>query len=128
MENEKAIISESFAGFTYEYHCEYYKEPKPELLTLHFRNAFKPDSPFRHLHELTKGLKQIVEDVQRHRPDILRVQCASWLNNIPAFCRAFPRIVDERFCALPPIEGNSGWWGQFIDSRREFSSQSSRLV
>lgn len=107
-------LASSFAGFTYEFHCEYFGPAQPDLLTLHFRNYFAPDSPFHHRPELINALLQISDEVQKKRPDITRVQCASWLNNLPPFYEIFPRAWFET-STVCPIEGHNGWWGQFVD-------------
>ena len=107
-------IENSYAGFTFEYHCEYFGPAKPEFLTLHFRNYFAPDTPFNHRQELVVALLKIIDEVGHARPDVNRVQCATWLNNIEPFYSLFP---DQWFKTsyVCPLEGNAGWWGQFID-------------
>jgi len=103
-----------FAGLTYEYHPEYFGPPQPDLLTLHFGNAFAPESPFRHEGELRAGLREIARRTRAERPDVVRVQCASWLNNVERFTRLFPPEWDRSGTDCP-LEGHTGWWGQFTD-------------
>lgn len=107
-------IENSYAGFTFEYHREYFGPAKPEFLTLHFRNYFAPDTPFNHRQELTAALLKIVDEAEHARPDVDKVQCATWLNNIEPFYSLFPNqwLKTSYVC---PFEGNAGWWGQFID-------------
>lgn len=102
------------AGFRYEYHPEYFGPPQPDLVTLHFCNAFVPDSPFEHGKELRAGLREIVRLARTDRPDVARAQCATWLNHVERFTRLFPSEWD---CSGTdcPLEGHTGWWGQFTD-------------
>lgn len=115
LEKAKQEISRSYAGFTYEFHYEYFHPPcSGELLTLHFRNYFAPDSPADHEDALAAGLRDLVARARSERPEVKMVQCASWLNNIPFFQRLFPRAwwQDGKDCPYAP---STGWWGQFID-------------
>lgn len=112
-QEEKKTYS-GFAGFTYEYHPEYFGPPEPNLLTLHFRNAFMPDSPFKHGQELHAGLREIIRRTRAERPDVTRVQCATWLNNVERFTHYFPPDWEQNGTKCP-LEGHSGWWGQFVD-------------
>ena len=103
-----------FAGFTYEYHPEYFGPAQPELLTLHFRNAFAPNGPFEHEQALRDGLRAIVRRARAERPGVARTQCATWLNNVAPFTRLFPSEWASSGTDCP-LEGHTGWWGQFTD-------------
>jgi len=107
-------IQNSFAGFMYEFHPEYFGPDVPDFLTLHFRNYFAPDSPFNHTLELAKGLLRLINESRQARPDVTQVQCATWLNNIAPFQKLFPPEWMQRSNTCP-LEGHTGWWGQFID-------------
>lgn len=114
-------IRDSWAGFTYEFRPDYRSIGKgdPDLLTLHFRNAFVPDSPFAHLEELRQGLREILEKARRERPDVTGMQCATWLVSLESFASLFPPSWGPR--AVPCAPGNHmGWWGQFMDRRGRF--------
>lgn len=119
--SSREAISASRAGFLSELHTEYYMDSPELLLTLHFRNKFAPDSPFRHTRELAAGLLSIVEQCMAEHPGIRRVQCASWLNNRREFLALFPPewLENRTFCL--PMEGSAGWWGSFIDCRGRFN-------
>ncbi|MDO9541247.1 MAG: hypothetical protein Q7J98_02850 [Kiritimatiellia bacterium] len=117
LEKAKRDISESFAGFMCEYHHDYFKPPESgDMLTLHFRNYFAPDSPSDHGSELMAGLLALVNKAESERPAVKMAQCASWLNNIPFFLELFPEEwrKNSRIC---PYKPSTGWWGQFIDRR-----------
>jgi hypothetical protein len=107
----------SLAGFMHEYHHEYFKGADTgDLLTLHFRNFFAPDSPANHADELKAGLRTLIAKAQGERPDVEKVQCASWLNNVPFFLELFPE--EWRANAVTcPYEPSAGWWGQMIDRK-----------
>ncbi len=115
-------IPMSKGGFLWEPQREFGADPDSpeELLTLHFRNKFAPDSPFDHRDELEKGLLEIVEECESGHPGIKRVQCAGWLNNLPAFLSLFPAEWNEERTLCFPMEGSIGWWGSFIDRRGHF--------
>ena len=108
-------IALSSAGFMYEFHHEYFRPPDSgDLLTLHFRNYFAPDSPANHVGELAAKLRGLVAKARAERPEVKKVQCASWLNDIPFFLALFPDEWRES-AADCPYEPSTGWWGQFID-------------
>jgi len=109
-----APLRPPYHGFSYEYHPLYGSDDTTEYLTLHFRNAFMPDSPFEHINALRDGLRRIVEHTQQHRPDITHVQCDTWLNGVRHFASLFPA---EWAANLKPGEPgpHMGWWGQFMD-------------
>lgn len=115
-------ISASRAGFLSELHTEYYSDSPELFLTLHFRNKFAPDSPFKHKKELVKGLLEIVSECMKNTPEIKLVQCASWLNNREQFTSLFPPeyLKNKTFCL--PMEGSTGWWGSFIDCQGNFNT------
>lgn len=114
LKKAQAAIAASFAGFSYEFHGEYFGPETPALVTLHFRNFFAPDSPFSHRSALIDGLRRLVADAKAKCPDVSRVQCASWLNNVEPFYRLFPPSWYEN-SVVCPLEGHTGWWGQLID-------------
>ena len=114
MREEREKAHAGFAGFTYEYHPEYFGPPRPDLLTLHFLNAFAPESPFEHHRQLCDGLRTIVQRTRVERPDVVRAQCATWLNNVAPFTRFFPAEWASSGTDCP-LEGHTGWWGQFVD-------------
>lgn len=114
-------IASSRAGFLSELHTEYYQTSPELLLTLHFRNRFAPDSPFRHSRELAAGLLAIVEQCEAEHPEVRRVQCASWLNNRDEFSALFPPEWRKFRTFCLPMEGSAGWWGSFIDCRGRFN-------
>ncbi len=107
-------LSTPFFGFSYEYHPEYDAEGATDLLTLHFRNHFIPDSPLNHRDKLLEGLRMIVSQVAMERPDVKTAQCATWLNSVKSFASLFPPEWASE--AIPGNPGNHmGWWGQFMD-------------
>jgi hypothetical protein len=126
LDKAQAMIASSFAGFTYEFHSKYFGPSEPKWLTLHFRNYFAPNSPFSHRKELIKGLLSLIEDAQFKRSDIQNVQCASWLNNLEPFYSLFPKTWYET-SVVCPLEGHTGWWGQFIDRQGNFHRKKAEI-
>jgi hypothetical protein len=114
LEREKEALRQSDYGFSYEYHPEYFGPEKPDLLTIHFRNFFVPESPFQYRPKLVRGLFQILDRVSGENPDVDRVQCGTWLNNLDLFIDLFPESWRLNMQEVP-MDGSFGWWGQFVD-------------
>ncbi|NOY83203.1 MAG: hypothetical protein GXP31_19590 [Kiritimatiellaeota bacterium] len=112
-------LADAVGCFQYEFRPFYAEPDSEDHLTLHVRNAYQPDSPFRHFPEMVADLLEIVSRARRERPDVSMAQCATWLNSLPPFANLFPPSWVET--AQPGIPGNhSGWWGQFMDRRGGF--------
>jgi len=120
-DGQMAHLRESFGGFSFEVCGEYYSNSPEQLLTIHFRNFFAPDSPFDHRHELAENLQRLVTTFHDEHPDIVRIQCASWLNNLPVFLSLFPREWGRGRTLCLPFEASTGWWGALIDHNGFFS-------
>ena len=120
-----AWLAESFGCFQYEYRPFYAEPTSTDHLTLHVRNAYQPESPFRHVPEMVDSLQAITKRAEHERPDVTWVQCATWLNSLPPFARLFPRSWTS--LSLPGLPGNhTGWWGQFMDRRGGFHATNAR--
>lgn len=118
-------LRESYGCFKYEYHPLYAEPNSGDHLTLHVRNAYQPDSPFRHFPEMAASLREIISRAERERPDVSMVQCATWLNSLPPFARLFPPVWLET--SQPGVPGShTGWWGQFMDRRGGFHAKNGR--
>jgi len=118
-------LKEAVGCFRHEYRPFYAEPNSKDHLTLHVRNAYQPDSPFHHLPEMAASLREILSRAERERPDVMHVQCATWLNSFPPFAELFPRSWIET--AQPGAPGNhSGWWGQFMDRRGGFHAENAR--
>ena len=124
-ENE-AWLARAIGCFQYEFRPFYAASADSEdHLTLHVRNAHQPDSPFHHLPEMAASLREIVARAEAERPDVRRVQCATWLNSLPPFAGLFPE--EWAATARPGVPGDhSGWWGQFMDRRGGFHERNAR--
>jgi hypothetical protein len=107
-------LAPPYHGFSFEYHPLYGSEDPQDYLTLHFRNAFMPESPFKHMDALRDGLRRIVERAQKERPDVTNVQCDTWLNGVRHFVSLFPSQWATNLRPGSP-GGHMGWWGQFMD-------------
>lgn len=104
----------SFGGFFYEFIPQYGIVDSPDFLTLHFRNYFYPDSPFKHLDKVKNGLRNLIVAAIAECPDVKFVQCGTWLNDVDAFIQLFPPVWAEHAVKGAP-GGHMGWWGQFMD-------------
>ena len=118
-------LKEGIGCFQYEFR-PFYTEPSSEdYLTLHVRNAYQPDSPFKHFGQMVASLREITSRAKKERPDATMLQCGTWLNRLPPFAGLF--AASWLKAAHPGAPGNhTGWWGQFMDRRGGFHSRNGR--
>ena len=119
----RAPLNTPYAGFSFDYTPEYRAGEAGEVcLTLHFRNAFTPESPFQHADALRDALQRLVARSRIERPEVIRVQCGSWLNSLSPFQALFP--ANWHRTATPGAPGaHLGWWGQFMDRTGAFHAR-----
>ena len=100
------------------YGCfRYDVEPEPGLISLHFYNAVMPVSPFADPEALADDLRQCLLAASRQVPDAERLQCGSWVNNLPPIRAVLPRRYVESLAPTDPdAKTGLGWWGQFVTS------------
>ncbi|MGD9494784.1 MAG: hypothetical protein AB7Y46_00610 [Armatimonadota bacterium] len=120
------FLASAVGCFRFEFAKYYADEHSPDHITLHVRNAYRPDSPFRHLAEMAASLQEILDRAEAVRPDVEWVQCGSWLNSLPPFAGLFPPSWVETAVPGKP-GGHMGWWGQFQDRRGGFHERNARL-
>ena len=101
-------------GFSCRCEKSYFPEYERNVLTLHFRNAFAPDSPFDDRDRLVTGLSQAVREAVHDHPGVTRIECQSWLNKFPPFADLFPRAWRQGAVIEHPSI-SIAWWGQFTD-------------
>lgn len=93
----------------------------PELVKIHFFNAYQPDSPFRdHADAILSTLGALVKQIVEERGPSVTIFCGSWLNNLPVFQRLFPSPWVTQAQEFPEIRWGLGQWGQFMDHKGEF--------
>ncbi len=86
---------------------------------LHFTNFLQPKSPFWDMPALARALLKLLDDLERDRPDIRRVQCGSWINGFPPFRSLFPPEWRDDGRRYTPGY-TYGWWGQFMTHTGDF--------
>jgi len=93
------------------------QEPDPRLAALHFYNCVCPESPFADGEALQDDLRQCLLALRRAAPAVERLQCGSWVNNLPPIQALFPPSYRHSLVQTDP-DGKSGlgWWGQFVSS------------
>ena len=98
------------------YGCfRYTLEPKSDLAALHFYNCACPRSPFEDVEALRDDLRQCLLAIHCEAPEVQRVQCGSWVNNLARMQALFPRgYVDSLVVTDPNGRDGLGWWGQFV--------------
>jgi len=105
------------------YGCWEYDVPSNKIHTidLHFRNAYRPDSPFgEHWEDLIATLQRLIEDAVVAHPAIKTIQCDSWLNQFEPFAALFPPLWRTSFVPVFDYPWSNGWWGQYMDERGAF--------
>ena len=93
---------------------------KDEVVSLHFMNAYAPDSPFKRKDALIDALLRLVHNAETEIPDMKIIQMHSWLAILPVFAALFPESWIENAKPLGPDSGN-GCWGQFVDKTGGFN-------
>ncbi len=89
-------------------------DPATRCLSLHVRNAVRPQSPFEDLAERRTELRAICLEAERSGEPPGDVRCASWLNALPAFQSLFPQAYVASLKPEGPFPTGLGWWGQMI--------------
>ena len=101
------------------YSCWVYKtsDASPQLVDLHFDNAYQPESPFKTRRtDLIESLHRLLTDVQVANPAASQITCGSWLNQFAPFQSIFPQSWAESFVPVYDYWGTYGWWGQYMTS------------
>lgn len=107
------------------YGCfRYGVERQAGLVSLHFYNAVMPDSPFADSDALVDDLRQCLRAVVREAPGTERVQCGSWVNNLPPIQAILPRTYIESLTPTDPdAKTGLGWWGQFVTNEGNLNAE-----
>lgn len=126
VESEAEWVYRSGNCFRYDFSPPYYRSGGDDHLTLHFRNALRPDSPFKRLDDLARMLTNVLEIAGSEREDVETVQMGSWVNSVPAFASLFPRQWKNE-AVRGGAAGHLGWWGQFTDRRGGFHRRNADL-
>ncbi len=92
-------------------------EPGQDLAAFHFYNCACPASPFTDADALRDDLRQCLLALRRESPQVRRIQCGSWVNNLSPIQALLPRAYRQSLVKTDP-DGKSGlgWWGQFVSS------------
>jgi len=119
------FVASTAGCFRFECAKFYADGNSPDHITLHFRNAYRPHSPFDHLPEMAGSLLALIDQAGERRPDVEWVQCGSWLNSLPQFAGLFPPSWVQAAVPGKP-GGHMGWGGQFQDRRGGFHDRNAR--
>jgi hypothetical protein len=116
-------------GIVASFGCFAYARLDAERIRLHFHNAETDGEPplaITRREQRLADLAALFRHVERTKPGPLRVVGASWLYNIDAYRRLFPRtyldtarVIRDRFQHLP-------LWGQFVDRRGQLRGDVAR--
>ena len=105
-----------YGGWRYDVLEEY-----PSIISLHFDNAYRPDSPFhQHRPALMADLLRLIEEAVATHPAVTGLLCGSWLNQYEAFVSLFPEAWRASFEPVTKYLANDGWWAQYMDRRGAF--------
>jgi hypothetical protein len=107
-----------FGCFRFDFNSEF--EGDAGVIKLHFHNrdvsGFGPLSRERQAKRI-KDLKSMFSAIQENYPQAKVVHGGSWLYNIEAYTRLFPRSFTTHISVEEvPFPRTSGIWGQFINS------------
>jgi len=92
-----------------------------EFIDLHFGNAVQPKSPFDDMPALAADLLRLLKDAKSSLPQLTKVRCGTWLNNLPAFLSLFPPSWPlTKAGGVTGLGSGLGTWGQYIDRRGAF--------
>lgn len=108
----------------HEYGCWIYdfRDGKPHTIDLHFRNGYRPQSPFRDRRDdLIAELLRLIDDVREERPTVTRIGCDSWLTSFEPFAALFPPEWNATLDLHGQYLATNGWWGQYMDERGAFN-------
>ncbi len=115
--NDKAESSHKWYG------CFRYKYVEDEngigTVKLHFlNNRSSKEGPLSSTQtdKRLEELKEMFKDIKKNHPNVKYVEGGSWLYNIEAYKRLFPREYTEKMRSIPPKTNNLVIWGQFINS------------
>jgi hypothetical protein len=89
-------------------------DPALQRLTLHVRNAVRPQSPFNDMAARRAELRALCGEFARIAEPPREIRCASWLNALPAFRALFPPAFARSLEPEGPFPTGLGWWGQLI--------------
>ncbi len=72
-------------------------------------------SPFEDAAALRDDLRQCLLALRREAPQVSRIQCGSWVNNLPPIQALLPTSYVESLVETDPNgKAGLGWWGQFV--------------
>ena len=108
---EQFAEASQFAGFSYNF-----REKPEQRIELHFTNCDVPDSPFKNKPRLIAGLLKILDAAHSERPEMTKISCGSWLNDLPLFRELFPPMWTDNI-TYDPVAAHGGWWQQLIDRK-----------
>ena len=117
------IQEQPYSCWSYQLH-----DKAPERVSLHFSNAYQPESPFKSRRgDLISSLRQLLLHVRAAYPDVNRVQCGSWLNQFEPFLAVFPSSWAESFEPVYDYWATYGWWGQYMTSAGGYHQRNGNL-
>jgi hypothetical protein len=97
---------------------------REDLINIHIGNTYTPESPLSEKRvQFTAALIRMLEDSQLNRPDVVNVNCGSWLNSVPTFLALFTDSWKSNGRAGRNVRYTMGHWGQFTDRRGDFHAR-----
>lgn len=105
-----------------EFGCFSYTPLSEDRVRLHFRNSGTPTQSSLsrgHADQRRAELNALMKHVRRTLSDTTQVVGASWLYNLDAYCRLFPRAYVSTARVLSGSFRYLPLWGQFLDRHGE---------
>lgn len=113
-----------------EFYCWWYTLHEDNThMALHLVNAYQPESPFDHLDHFISSMFKAVDDAVGIHPEIKKVSCGSWLNDVPRFLQLWPNSYQLNKKILNSYGGfGPGVWGQYMTVNGGFNDRKAAIL
>lgn len=113
-----------------DFHCWWYTIHEDDIyLALHLVNAYQPQSPFDNLPHFIITMLTAVEHAVSIYPNIKKVSCGSWLNNVERFQNLWPASFKQNQKILNVTGGfGPGVWGQYMTTDGGFNQSKAAIL
>jgi len=102
------------------------KEDEPNVVVVHFANAYQPESPFRCMERCAEELLQAMRDLKTQHAERDTLIVSSWLNSFLPFHAFFPPVWPQNMRGRQTQSATYGIWGQYMDRRGAFHRENAR--
>lgn len=113
-----------------EFYCWWYTLHDDNThIALHLVNAYQPESPFDQLDHFVSTMLKAVEEALSIHPEIKKVSCGSWLNDVSRFLQLWPASYRINKKILNTSGGSGpGVWGQYMTVDGGFNDRKADIL